>query len=116
MSIPFTTINLDKERKLRFGMRQLIDLEKLLGKPFSRIGFDISMEDITKMLYVGLKWDDSTLTLEKVIDLIDENSEDLSSILEITMEAFNNSLGKPKEDDEEKNLQGLNGTGTESLN
>ena len=70
-------LNLDRPRELRFGHKAfkalktqtgmtLLDIEKKLNEG------DLDPELIEKMVYVGLRHEDETLTPEKVEDLIDQ--------------------------------------------
>lgn len=69
-------LNLDRPRELRFGHKAfkalksqtgmtLLDIEKKLNAG------DLDPELIEKMVYVGLRHEDETLTPEKVEDLLD---------------------------------------------
>lgn len=92
---PFVFIDLDRQRRLRFGNGALRLVEHLTGKsvpelfppplkdaegnelprekqPPSRIG----ISELTALVYAGLKWEDHGLTMEKVDELIDLVSYD----------------------------------------
>lgn len=65
-------INLDKERHLNFNLNALIKIEELTGKKIQEVtneGFTMSL--IRTFVYAGLRFEDKTLTLEDVGDMID---------------------------------------------
>jgi hypothetical protein len=65
-----TTIMLDKERTLKFGVRAFIAMEKALGKPLAKFDYE-QTETIYVMLYGGLVHEDKSLTVDKVIDIVE---------------------------------------------
>ena len=70
------SVEMDKMRNMKFGMNALIQLEKELGKPLTSMGTDeFKLEDLRTMLYIGLKWEDKSLTPDAVGDLMDESIE-----------------------------------------
>jgi hypothetical protein len=67
------TITLDKERHLRLSFRGMIEFEKLSGKSLLK-GFnpdDMSMEDISTLVWASLIHEDKSLTLDALLDMID---------------------------------------------
>lgn len=92
-----TTVKMDKERHLKFGMRALVELEKELGRPITELEDGLSMEDLVILFYVGLKWEDKKLTKEKTADLMDEaienNEEGFNYLAEVIGKAFSSALG-----------------------
>lgn len=88
--IPFVTIALDKPRRLRYGMGASIEFEQLTGVKMTAIGEDeMSMDTIAKLLYAGLKHEDKNLTVAKVVDLVDNHAESITSVIEKITEAIN---------------------------
>ena len=90
-------IKMDKERHMKFGMNATIQLEKDLGKPISEIGSNMSLEEISTIMFHGLKWEDKKLTLEQVGDLFDEAVEHYGTFQEVVkllMEAFSATFGE----------------------
>ncbi len=84
MSKKSVAIELDKVRNVRLGFKALTIIEDTLKTPISKINFDeVSLSQIITILYAGLVWEDSSLTKEKVIDLVDEYSsiEDVSKVI-----------------------------------
>ncbi len=68
-------IKLDRQRNLLFGFGALQLFKSIHGKSLMKIDFEEEdMEDIMPlMIYVGLKHEDSDLTQEKTVELIDEH-------------------------------------------
>lgn len=96
MGIPFEVIELDKPRKIRFGLAGLTLAEEMTGKTITEICEEMSMNDIAKVLYAGLSWDDKELTPEKVIELVDDYADDLGYVIKKLTEAISNAVGKPE--------------------
>lgn len=72
MTKKIVTIEMDKERHIKYGFNALIMLEQELGRPITSLGDgDFSMKDLRTMFYVGLKWEDKDLTFESVGDAMD---------------------------------------------
>lgn len=90
------TVLMDKERHLRYGMNALIELEKVMGRPVTDLGDDLSMKDLRDMFFVGLKWEDKELTANQVGDLMDESLEenDFNYLSEKLTEAIMGALGQ----------------------
>jgi hypothetical protein len=72
MAIPYILVNLDKERKLRFGMGAVLEFQQLAGLNLLEAANNISPEVAVKMAWVMFKQEDKELTLEKTAELIDE--------------------------------------------
>lgn len=79
------TVNLDRERHLKFNLNALILAEEITGKKLAELEKDKGAFDLAflrAMLYAGLKHEDKELTLEEVGDLIDmDNMEDVTEKL-----------------------------------
>lgn len=71
----YIPVKLDKTRNLLFGFGALQMFKSIHGKSLMKIDFEEEdMEDVMPlMIYVGLKHEDSELTLEKTVELIDEH-------------------------------------------
>lgn len=101
-------IELDKTRNFKFGMRAIDLIEKKYGKPIMEIdGLNngmLTMEDYATLIWAGLSHEDKELTIEKVMDLVDEHS----SIAEVSKIMWNalNDVFKVEEDGE--NQKGKN--------
>lgn len=99
---PYVTVELDKPRRLRYGINALCMIEDILGKPLTKLDTDnLSIKDMRTVIYCGLAGDDKELTPEKVGDLIDEYSS-LEEISKQMTEALKLSFGP-------KNTQGPTG-------
>lgn len=83
------TINLDKERHLKFTLNALIIAEKLTGKKLTEMGKEnnFDLEFLRAMLYAGLIHEDKELTLDEVGDFID--FENMNEVVEKLNEAMN---------------------------
>ena len=81
MAIPFIVINLDKPRKLRFGMGAMVEFEQLTGIKLMELNDEMSMDVCSKILWTMLKQEDKELTLEKTCELIDEYAESITDVI-----------------------------------
>ena len=88
--IPFIAINLDKPRRLRYGMGASIEFEQLSGMKMTAIGDDeMSMQTVATLLYCGLKHEDKDLSLEKVIEIVDDHADSVTDVITKITEAIN---------------------------
>lgn len=90
MARQFTPIKLDKTRNLRFGMRAIALIEDTLGVKISKLDLsDIGVKDLAVFIWAGLAHEDKSLTIEDVMDLIDEHLsiQEASEILGKAVEA-----------------------------
>lgn len=87
------SVQLDKIRSFRYGMKALSRIEGLLGVPVSKLDFDnLTQIHLATIICCGLMHEDPDLTPEKVMDLIDDHS----SLVDITAkmgEAFTEAFG-----------------------
>lgn len=82
----YVPIELDKVRNLRMGFRASSIIEKSFNKPMAKINFEeLTIEEISTIIYAGLVHEDNSLTVDKVIDLLDEYGD---------LETVSESLGK----------------------
>ncbi len=89
-------IKLDKVRNFRYGMKAISLIEKQLKKPISKIDLEnLTMEDAAVMIWAGLVHEDKDLTVDKVMDLVDEYS-DITTVLQAMNEAFQSAFGGDK--------------------
>jgi len=89
----YTPIELDKVRNFRYGMRAISLIEKKFKKPVSKIDMDsLTMEETATIIWAGLQHEDSNLTPDKVMDLIDEHSN-LLTVMKAMNEAFQGAFG-----------------------
>jgi uncharacterized protein YlxP (DUF503 family) len=92
----FTLYQLDKARNLRFTTRALATIEKKLNIKITKLDQnEIGINEIMVILWAGLQHEDQTLTVEKVMDLIDEYSS-YEEASEKISEGFENSFSKKK--------------------
>lgn len=99
-NLPGVTITLDREYKLRFTMKSILDLNKELGR--NVIGgqglFDgeknIDLNAVAAALAHGLQEDTPGITTERVLKLVDVRQ--LSDLAGKIAEAF---AGKPEQSD-----------------
>jgi hypothetical protein len=103
MAIPFVMINLDKPRKLRFGMGAMVQFEQLTGIKLMSLDDEMSFDVMAKMLWVMLRQEEPDLTLEQVCDLVDEHADSVmdvtnavSEALQVAVETKRKNAGKPK--------------------
>lgn len=96
MAIPFIEIELDKPRKLRFGLSAMVSFEQLTGKKLMEIEEEMSLETISQMLWCMLKQDDPELTLESTCILIDEYADSITTVTDAVTRALQAAMGKPK--------------------
>lgn len=92
----FTIYELDKARNLKFNMKALALIEKKLNIKIGQIEQSgIGINEIAVILWAGLQHEDASLTIEKVMDLVDEHSS-LDEAAEKIGKAFDESFGKKK--------------------
>jgi len=112
LSIPFEIIVLDKPRKIKFGYKGLLTAQVLTGKKVLEMINDAAMIDVdvlSKLLYAGLQHEDNELTVDKVIELVDEYADDLTKVMDATTDALCAAIGVKKEkpaDDSEDDPNG----------
>lgn len=95
MSKPFVVVELDKPRKLRYGINQLIMLEEMLNIPITELANkQPGLKEIRTLLWCGLIWEDPDLTVEQVGELMD--NADLVELSAKVNEAIMQSFGTPK--------------------
>ncbi len=88
MAIPFTTIILDKPRRLRFGMAAMCEFEQTTGLTLKDLDDDLTMDVASKILWSMLRQDEPDLTLEAVTKLVDEHADSLTSVMNAVGDAI----------------------------
>ncbi|WP_129692316.1 hypothetical protein [Gottfriedia acidiceleris] len=68
VTIPTT----DKERHMRFGTNQVVEVEEQLGMGLIDAAENPTFKVMRTIFYAGLKWEDKELTLEAVGDFMDD--------------------------------------------
>lgn len=69
--IKVVPVQLDKERNLKFAVSTVYQVEQLTGKAMKDINME-GMEGFYAMLTACLVWEDKSLTIDKMMDIIDE--------------------------------------------
>lgn len=104
----FHTIQLDKPRNIKFGMKAIKTIEAKHKKPISNIDMNnFTMEDTAYFIWAGLQHEDKDLTPNMVMDLIDEHLT-IKEMYDAVTAAMEQAFGKEKKedadaDDSEKN-------------
>jgi hypothetical protein len=97
--IPFVMLNLDRPRKLRFGMGALIEFEQVTGIKAAEFDEEnMSFDLMGKVLWLLLKQEDKDLTLEGTYALVDEYAANLTVVMEAVSQAIDGAFntGEPK--------------------
>lgn len=94
MAIPFIMINLDRPRKLRFGMGAMVEFEQLTGIKLMELNDEMSMDVCSKLLWIMLKQEDKELTLPKTCELIDEYAESITEVITAITKAIEAAFQK----------------------
>lgn len=93
----YTPVELDKVRNFRYGMKAISIIEKKFKKPIAKVDFDnLTMEDTATIIWAGLVHEDKNLTVEKVMDLIDEKGN-LQQVMQAMSEAMSAAFGGKEE-------------------
>ena len=89
-------VELDRKREIRFGFKAMRAVEAKFGKKaIENIG-DMATTEMPALLLIGLQWEDKTLTLAKLEEMIDDTIpkiNTIASIVLITLAAVGASLG-----------------------
>jgi len=89
-------LQLDKTRNLRFGMKAMSLIETALGVKISKLNLsDIGINDLAVFIWAGLVHEDASLTIDSVMDLVDEYSS-IPEISEKLSQAIEASTGTPE--------------------
>jgi len=111
MSVPFEVIELDKPRKLRFATKAVKIAEELTGEKLLSLFAEqdvIAMDNLIKIAYAGLCWEDNELTLEKVEDILDEHVSNITSFVKKLSKAVSHAYEvKDAENRKEFNIDEL---------
>lgn len=100
----YTPIKLDKTRNLRYGMRAIDRVENELGKPIFQIDMaNLYMKDMATIIWAGLVHEDTELTIDKTIDIIDDSKLPVTEIFEIASKTLTKAFTGNEEVEEAKN-------------
>lgn len=87
------SVELDKERNIRFTMNALAEIEDALGVPLSEMEkVAMTMKNIRTILWAGLIHEDDSLTVEQVGNMVDLGN--IKEVQEKVAEAF--AMAQPK--------------------
>ncbi|MCA1025787.1 hypothetical protein LCM23_06755 [Cytobacillus kochii] len=75
MSTKIVAVEADKNRHLKYGVNQLIEIEEMLGRSVTELGTSTGIKDLRTIMYVGLRWEDKELNEEKTGDIMDSMIE-----------------------------------------
>jgi len=94
---PIVTIQLDKERHIKLGMKACKRFEELTGKHIwvAKTWDDLSTEDISLLLWTGLLHEDPNLTADEVEELADQYST-LGIVANAVVQALSAAMAEPK--------------------
>lgn len=99
-------IELDKTRTLKFRRKELKMLEKVFGKKIQKIDFEnMDIDDMTKMIHVGLVHEDPDLTTARTEELLDESEMTFGDMLKAATEAFAIAINGKKVELQENNQE-----------
>lgn len=96
-------IELDKTRNFKYGMRAISLVEKKFKKPISKVEMDsLTMEEMATIIWAGLVHEDKNLTVDRVMDLIDEHSS-ATKVFVSAGEALNKAFNGEEPEEAGKN-------------
>lgn len=81
-------LELDRPRELRFGFKALRAIREKFGDRSIDQLLNIKVDEIPVLVLNGLKWEDKTLTLNKVEDLLDAVIPKKYTILGVTTQVL----------------------------
>lgn len=81
-------IELDKPRRLRFGMGAANEFEQLTGKKVAEFDDNFTMELCSELIWAMLRQEEPDLTLKDTVKLIDENAISLADVIKKTSQAI----------------------------
>ena len=115
-ALPFIVLKLDKPRKMRFDLNSLVLIQSRYGIDLSKLDEFLKScitnpERLRFLFYAGLKWDDPTITEEKVGELVslDKIMDLADQIVSQVQDSIEDDELRKKEKrvEEEKNGAGL---------
>lgn len=93
--IPYIPLTLnDKTYNLRFGMGAMVEFEQLSGKKVTQLGNEIGVETMAQLLFVMIRRENKNLTMEQVMNMIDDNADNIQDVLDIVGKAIETAFGK----------------------
>lgn len=94
------TIKLDRERKLKYGFKALRLLRQRYSASIQEVLQNISVDEMPVFVWAGLIWEDPSLTIERVEELLDEkvpHEYTPLQIVELVYDAMFHQLGLKEE-------------------
>lgn len=89
----YIAIKLDKARNLRYSLKALSRIEDELGCSIAAIDFSkISIRQVTTFIWAGLVHEDKDLTVDSVMDIIDDADITLDDLVEKVTEAMDAAM------------------------
>lgn len=93
----YTSYKLDKMRNFRFGMVAIDLIEQQFGDSLMNIDLDnLTMRQTATIIWAGLVHEDAELTVDKVMNLIDDHSSIMQAI-QIMTEAIQKTFNGTEE-------------------
>jgi len=74
MPRPFIVIELDRPRRMRFGLEASIEFEQLSGKKLAEVEENMDQLTLAQLLWSMLRAEDETLTFKQALKLVDEHA------------------------------------------
>ena len=103
----FIYVKLDRERELRYGFKAIKLLEQEYdNKPFLQLleilsenlmKGEMSIDQLSFLVYIGLVREDKEMTRERAIELLEESDYDLPTIADLLLTIFEAFLGASPE-------------------
>jgi hypothetical protein len=85
---------LDQDRSLKLGFRGIAKLEKVFGQNVDKWNLkELSFDQVAEILAESLRRELPDITVDKVMDLVDDYS-DINSAIKKTFECINETFGK----------------------
>ncbi len=93
----YTPVMIDKMRNFRYGMKAISIIEKTLNAPIAKLDFDsLTMYQTAVIIYAGLVHEDKNLTVDKVMDMIDDSENSFTNIIAEMGKAIGEAFGDAK--------------------
>lgn len=90
----YVTIDLDKQRRLKFDLNALAEMESVLGIPITEFGDAakwVTAKNLRAILLIGLKNDDPSITATQIGAMVDMGN--MAYVSEKIREAMSSSMG-----------------------
>lgn len=89
----YTSIQLDKVRNFRYGMKAMASIEDQLGQSVTSLDLEkLTIRQTATIIWAGLVWEDKDLTVDALMDIVDEHSN-MPAVLEAMTKAFSAGFG-----------------------